>query len=163
MWKKIAVAGCTAALIGGVGTAALAESGSTAAPSLSTTASSTSGASNAGTSTAKARHPRIRQALLRLRALQHATWVTENKDGKTFVTHDAIHGSVTAVSPTSITVMSADRVSQTYLVTSATKVHQRGSKTASSISAVKAGDNVVVAGTGTTTLTATQILDGLKK
>jgi preprotein translocase subunit YajC len=160
MWKKIAVAGCTAALIGGVGTAALAATG-TGSSSPSTTAS---GSSATGTAAAgKTKHHRAKEALLKLRALQHATWVTADKDGKTFLTHDAIRGSVTAVSPTSITVKSADNVSETYVVDSATKVHQRGTKTASSIAAVKTGDEVVVAGTGTSTLTATQILDGVKK
>jgi hypothetical protein len=154
MWKKIAVAGCTAALIGGAGTAALAATGASSSPS----AAATSGASST-----TAKHPKAREALLKLRTLQHATWVTEDKDGKTFTTHDAIRGSVTSVSPTSITVKAADNVSQTYAVNADTKVHTRGSKDAVTIATVKSGDKVIVAGTGTTTLTATQIVDGLKK
>jgi hypothetical protein len=163
MWKKIAIAGVTAALIGGAGTAALAASGSGSAPSatgsgsaLLASAGHSSGESAAITK-ALSRHP----GLIRLRNLQHATWVTGDANGS-FVTHDAIHGTVTAISTTSITVKAKDNVSQTYVINSDTKVHSRAEHKGASISDVKAGDEVLVAGTGTDTLTATQIVDTAK-
>ena len=90
------------------------------------------------------------------------------RDGKgstSFVTHDAIRGQVTAVSATSITVKAADNVSETYAVTSSTKVRSRadGKGKAGSIGEVKSGDAVIVLGTGSGTLTATHVLDGTKK
>jgi uncharacterized NAD(P)/FAD-binding protein YdhS len=90
----------------------------------------------------------------------HGTWVT--RDGSSgFVTHDAIRGQVTAVSASSITVKAADNVSQTYAITSDTKVHLRGDKgKAGTIGEVKTGDRVIVLGTGTTSLTANQVLAG---
>ena len=158
MLKKIALAGAAAAVVLGAGTAALATSGSSASPSPSTSSSS---GSSAGKSQPAKAHPG--RALAR-RAL-HATWVTRNgKAGSGFVTHDAIRGQVTAVSAGSITVKAADNVSQTYAVTSDTKVHVRadGKGKAGSIGEVKTGDRVVVLGTGTGSLTATQVLDGAK-
>jgi uncharacterized NAD(P)/FAD-binding protein YdhS len=53
-------------------------------------------------------------------------------------------------------------VTETYVLTSATKVHSRARKAATSISDIKAGDPVLVAGTGTTTLTATRVVDAAK-
>jgi hypothetical protein len=162
MLKKIVIAGSAAAVVLGAGTAALAASGTT-----STTPSSTA-SSSAPSGTAPAGHGKGghggRAAQLS-RAL-HATWVTrDGKGSTTFVTHDEIRGQVTAVSASSITVKAADSVSETYAVTSSTKVHSRadGKGKAGSISEVKSGDTVVVLGTGTSSLTATHILDGLKK
>lgn len=106
------------------------------------------------------RHARLGNAL-------HGTWVT--KKGKTgaVVTHDAIRGTASAVSATSITVTAADKVSQTYVVTSKTRVRVFDAAThkpvKSSISAVKSGQKVMVAGTGTTTLTATGVVVGKHK
>lgn len=152
MWKKIAIAGSTAAVILGAGTAALAASG--------TTSSGSSGAAKApGKAHSLADRGPLRHAL-------HGSWVTRAGNGASgYVTHDAIRGQVTAVSPDSITVKAADGVSQTYTVTGSTKVHHRGDAKGStaSISEVKSGDRVLVAGTGTSTLTATQVLDVTKK
>jgi hypothetical protein len=147
MWKKIAIGGAIAAATLGAGTAALAASGST-----------TSGTPAPTTAAAGAKH-HAGKALAR-RAL-HGQWVTGKAGSTTFTTHDQIRGEVTAVSPTSITVKSLDKVSQTYVVNSATKVRMRsaGKGAASSISQVKTGDQVVVLGTGTSTLTAGGILD----
>ena len=92
----------------------------------------------------------------------HATWVTENKKTKTFTTHNAIRGQVTAVSATSITVKAADNVTETYVVNSGTKVYIRAAKAAGAISDVKTGEHVFVGGTGTTTLTATRVVDVTK-
>ena len=69
--------------------------------------------------------------------------------------------SVTAVSPTSITVKAADNTSETFVVNSATKVRMRtsGKGAPSSIGQVKVGDHVFVLGTGTSTFTATGVVD----
>ena len=125
-------------------------------------------------------------ALTALKGVQHAQWVTAGKDGA-YVTHDAIRGSVTAVSPTSVTVRADDGVSQTYAVSATTKVslsaakHGRADSTSAapstpmggattpsgphggsrgSVSDVSDGDQVLVTGTGTGTgtLTAERIL-----
>ena len=88
-----------------------------------------------------------------LRAL-HATWVTEGPSGP--VTHQAVRGEVTAVSPTSITVTAKDGFSLTYAVTKDTVVRERakGHGSASSISAVTVGTKALVAGVGATGPTA---------
>jgi hypothetical protein len=146
MWKKIAIGGAIAAAALGTGTAALAASGGTTTPS-----------SPASSAPSGAKHPG--KALAR-RAL-HGQWVTGKAGSSTFVTHDLIKGDVTAVSGSSVTVAARDRTSETYLVNSATKVRQRsaGKATPSTISTVHVGDHVLVVGTGTTTLTATGIVD----
>ncbi len=157
MLKKIVIAGSAAAVVLGAGTAALAASGSSSSASPSSSSSATTG------STAKAHGKHAGRDVLK-RAL-HATWVTrDGKGSTTYVTHDAIRGTVTAVSSTAITVKAADNVSQTYTVNSSTKVHSRaaGKGATASISAVKSGDKVLVAGTGTSALTATQVLDATK-
>ena len=92
----------------------------------------------------------------------HGQFVTKNNNASGgFVTHDIIRGTATAVSPTSITVKAADNATQTYVVNSSTKVRQRsnGKGSASTIGAVNTGDNVLVVGTGTSTMTATGIVD----
>lgn len=155
MWKKIALAGATGAIIIGAGSAALAASGSTSASPSSPAAGSSSAAAAAG-------HGKHGKDADRLRRAVHATWVTEDKQTKTFTTHDAIKGLVTAVSPTSITVKAADNTTETYQVNASTKVHTRANRTAAAIADVKTGDPVLVAGTGTSTLTATQVIDAKK-
>ena len=145
MWKKIAIGGAVAAAIIGVGTASVALTGSDS-PSPS------------ATSSGQHRHP-----FARLGHVLHGQWVTKNKDGAV-VTRDAIHGKVTAVSSTAITVKADDGVSQTYAITSDTKVRDRTkgkprSGADSDISKVASGDNVVVLGTGTDSLTAKVVID----
>ena len=97
----------------------------------------------------------------------HGTWVTKDAKTHSYVTHDAIHGTVSAVSATSISVKAADGVSETYKVASSTKVRVRtaGQKkgATAAIGQIKAGSKVVVVGTGTTTLTATHVVGGLKR
>jgi hypothetical protein len=154
MLKKIVIAGSAAAVVLGAGTAALAVSGSNT-PSTPSSSSSTTGAAKAG----HAKRGELRRAL-------HASWVSrDGKNSTSFVTHDAIRGQVTAVSASSITVKAADNVSETYAVTSSTKIHSRadGKGKAGTIGEVKSGDPVLVLGTGSGTLTATQVLDGAKK
>ncbi|HVU92441.1 MAG TPA: hypothetical protein VHC23_09425 [Jatrophihabitans sp.] len=149
-------------LVGGLAVAAVLGAGGTA---MALTASdTTSGHPDTTTATATAARPAGRlglghhQARLRKR-LTHAQIVTKGKNG--FVTHDLIKGTVTAVSATSITVQAADRTSETFAVGSDTKVRVRsnGSGAASSIAHVAKGDQVFVAGTGTSTLTAKHVLD----
>lgn len=84
-----------------------------------------------------------------LRAL-HASWVTDGASGP--VTHQAVRGEVTAVSPTSITVKAKDGFSLTYSVTKDTVVRERakGHGSASSIGGVKVGAKALVAGVGAT-------------
>ena len=151
MWKKVLIVGATTAAIVGAGTAALAVTGDSS-PSPSPSASSSSSA---------AHHPKARAAL---RRTLHGTFVTKAGKGATgFVTHDAIRGAVTAVSPTSITVKAADGYTQTYAVTSSTVEHLKSDGknkgTAGRISQVHVGDKVGVAGTGASTPTATHIID----
>ncbi len=152
MLKKIVLAGSAAAVVLGAGTAALATSGA-AAPAA--------GKAAAGAATAKAPRSELKQ----LRRALHAQWVTrDGNDKAAFITHDAIRGEVTAVSPTSLTVKAQDGVSQTYAITAATKVHSRaaGKGKTVTIGEVHSGDRVAVLGTGTSTLTARQILDATK-
>lgn len=114
----------------------------------------------------------------RLGNVAHAQWVGKDAGGQ-FVTHSAIHGSVTAVTSTSITVKAADGFSQTFKVSADTKVHLKGDRAAkaptipetttpgtapahkppvaATIAAVKVGAEVEVLGTGTGTATATRI------
>jgi hypothetical protein len=151
MWKKIAIAGGACAVVIGLGTAALATSGSPSSPGAPSSTSSDSPQSNKPANRNRAdkhRHP-LRRAL-------HAQWVTRDKDGGAFVTHDAIRGKVTAVSPTSITIEAADNKSETYTVNGETKVRIRtdGKGAKGAISQVHTGDMALVVGTGTSTLTA---------
>jgi len=150
MWKKIAIAGGVCAVIAGVGTAALATSGSSSSAKASATSSASVAQHQAG------KH----QVGKAMRGALHAQWVTQDKD-KSFVTHDAIRGTVTAVSPASITVQSLDKKSQTYTVTTDTKVRVRtnGKGAKGAIGQVHTGDMALVIGTGTSTLTAHGILD----
>jgi hypothetical protein len=155
MWKTIAVVGATAAIIGGAGTAAIAASGTTTpTPSAPLSSSSSNSSANGSATTAAAQG-----GVGRLRRAVRATWVSENKKTKTFTTHDAIRGRVTGVSDTSITVTSADNVSESFVLGSGTRVHTRAKKAAASISDVTIGDPVWVAGTGTSTLTARRVVD----
>jgi hypothetical protein len=175
MVKKIVVAGSAAAVVLGAGTAALAAGSSSAAVSSPTSSAApapgTAAPGKAANGTAapgKAANGKAAKARLAkgpLRRALHAQWVT--RDGKsttTFVTHDAIRGQVTAVSPTAITIKALDGLSQTYAVTSTTKVHTRADAKgqAGAIGEVHVGDKVAVTGTGTTSLIAQRVQDATK-
>ncbi len=152
MYKKIAIAGGTVALIVGIGTAAMAEtttSSSSTAPSASASSTAGAPAKAGGVFSGKAD-----------RRIVHGQVVTRGKDG-TFVTHDVANGQVTAVSATSIAVKTADNSTLTFVVNSSTKVRVRtnGKGAAGTISQVAVGDNAVVLGTGASTATATHIVD----
>lgn len=149
MYRKILIGGMTAAAIVGAGGTALALSGSdttSGAPAAATVASAQSG---------RADHPLLHRDGRLLRRVAHGQIVVKGKDG--FVTHDLIVGTVTAVSPNSITVKADDGTSETYVVNGGTKVRVLGTGT-SSIDKIATGDRVGVAGTGTSTLTAKHVI-----
>jgi hypothetical protein len=155
MYRKILIGGVTAAAIVGVGGTALAVSGDTTSGTGATAARSTA----SSTPTTKAKAARKGRGATLLRRLDHAQIVTQTKKGA--VTHDLIRGTVTAISPTSITVTAADKKSETFTITKTTKVRvrQSGKAAASTVSAVAKGDHVLVSGTGTSTFTALHVLD----
>ena len=150
MYRKVLAAGATAAAIVGAGGTAFALTGSNGSGDATTT-------SSVASAKAPAAHPRGKARLFK--HLSHGQFVTHTKKG--FVTHEVIRGTVTAVSPTSITVQAADRTSLTFVVDDKTKVRMRrdGHGTASSIAQVAKGDQVLVAGTGTSTSTAKHVVD----
>jgi hypothetical protein len=162
MWKTIATAGAAAVVIGGAGTAAFAAGTDTPTPSATSTSSASQQPANG--SATKTERPGANRARAnnRLRGAVHGTWVSKNKKSGAFTTHSAIRGQVTAVSATSITVKAADSVTETYVLNSATKVHSRAKKAATSISDIKTGDPVLVVGTGTSALTASRVVDAEK-
>lgn len=154
MWKKIAAAGAVGAAILGAGGVAMAATSSGSATTPSTTGSPSTAASAPAAAAKTRRDDRLARRTL------HGTFVTKGKDN-TFVTHDVARGTVSAVSATSISVKTADGLTETYAVGNATKVrsHAKGAKgAASTISAVHVGDAAKVAGTGTPA-TATVIVD----
>ena len=164
MFRKIAIAGATAAVIVGAGTAAIAATGSSSSgtPSTGSTSSSSSAtpAKADGSKIRKfaKRHPAI-AALIEHHAV-HGQIVTTDGKGN-YVTHDGILGSVSAVSSTSITIKSGDGFVQTYTVNSTTKVRDKADGKSATISQVKVGDKVGVVGTGSSTSpVATFVIDG---
>lgn len=143
--------------VGGIVTAVVLGGGGIALASSQSGASTPAATASATTSTAK--HPRAVRWLRVASRIEHGQFVVHGKSGT--VTRDIIHGSVVAVSPSSITVRAADGTQQTYAVTSQTKVRERanGKGTASSIGAVTVGDQAIVLGTGSSTLSANRVLD----
>lgn len=159
MWKKIAIGGAVAAAIVGVGTAALATSGATTSGSpAGPTASTGPGAKVHGPF---GRNP---GELRRLgKNFEHAQIVTQNPKTKQFVTHDVIRGTVTSIDAGSITVQAADKVTERFTVTSDTVVRRRGGGQHGAggkiaITDIKNGAHVLVIGTGTSTMTATRVI-----
>lgn len=164
MYRRVLVTGVTAAAIVGAGSTALALSGSDATSGAPTTPTTTSAPDHPGKHGEHGKSGKDKSGKRKLlRHAVHAQIVTKGKDG--FVTHDFINGTVTAVSPTSITVQAADAKSEMFTVTKDTKIRLRadGKGVTSSISKVSKGDHVLVAGTGTSTHTAKHIIDAGKK
>jgi VCBS repeat-containing protein len=162
MWKQIAIAGAVGAAILGTGAAALAETGSSSTSGSAAPAASTSTTSTAPTSTARtgtAAKGALKGKLgLAIKNFDHGSWVSQDQGSPQ--THDAIKGTVSAVSASSITVKSADGTSQTYVVTSDTAVRVKGTGK-SAIGSVKVNDTVLVTGTASgSTMTAKHVLDG---
>ncbi len=152
------------------GTATFSTASSTSSAPAAPSKKAENGKRQEGKRDHRGRHGKLAH---RLGNVAHAQWVRKDASGQ-FVTHSAIHGSVTAVSPTSITVKAPDGFSQTFKVSTETKVHLRGDRagkaaatpgttpapkppTASTIGAVKVGAEVKVLGTGTGTVTATRV------
>lgn len=156
MYRRILIGGLTAAAIVGAGGAALALSGpggsSGTQPTTVASRRAPAGLGLLGPLRALRREARL------LRRVAHGQVVVRGKNG--FVTYDFIVGTTTSVAATSITVRAADHTSETYAVTNGTRVrvlgdHKRG---LSSIGAIGSGDRVVVAGTGTSPLTAEHVV-----
>jgi preprotein translocase subunit YajC len=148
IYRKIAMAGATAAVIVGAGTAALAVSGAS-------TSTNGSGSSNSSHAWSPGRHHgwgRMHHGMLRhqmLRRALHGSIVTGGKNG--YVVHSGIRGTASSVSATSITVKAADGFTQTFTVAKTTRVrvlamNQRPRRQSSNISDVKSGDTVAVLG-----------------
>jgi VCBS repeat-containing protein len=157
MWKQIAIAGAVGAAILGTGAAALAETGSSSTSGSAAPAASTSTAGTAPTGTA-AKGALKGKLGLAIKNFDHGSWVSQDQGSPQ--THDAIKGTVSAVSASSITVKSADGTSQTYVVTSDTAVRVKGTGK-SAIGSVKVNDTVLVTGTASgSTMTAKHVLDG---
>lgn len=138
--KITLVAGLAALALAGIGTgAAFAAGGGTPVQRASLTASTApaSGSSTASPTAAPA-GKRVRTLLART---EHGELTLRAKNGTRVV--DVQRGTVTAVSPTSISVRSADGFTATYAVASTSKVTSKG--TVSAIADVHAGDDVSVA------------------
>ncbi|MGD9955346.1 MAG: hypothetical protein AB7V23_04695 [Candidatus Nanopelagicales bacterium] len=85
----------------------------------------------------------------------HGTFVVKDKDGTGFTTVQMQHGTVTAVSATSISVKSEDGFTATYVVDADTKVNRDGA-----IADIKADADVMVMATvDGSTATAQRIVD----
>lgn len=125
------------ALVGIGGGVAFATSGTGSSTPTTLTAATTptSGASAPAGGAAKHKHGGL------LARVEHGSVTVKTKTGTEVI--DLQRGTVTAVSPTSITVKSADGFTATYVVDSSTKVRKTGQQSA--IGNVANGDNVAIA------------------
>jgi hypothetical protein len=155
--KRIVVGVTALAVLGGGTGYALAE-GSHPTTNLAAVTTPSSSPSS-GQKQPHGKHAGLRhRALLRLRTLQHAEWVTRDPKTNKDVTHEAVLGTVTSVSATSITVKAADGYTLTFVVNSDTKVHLGKGKT-SKVTDVKSGSKALVAGVKSGSMvTANQVL-----
>lgn len=167
MYRKILVGGVTAAAIVGAGTAAFATTGSDVTAGTPVAAAAVSSAPTPGATSGKHKgHKGHGRGGALLRRAAHGSAVVKTKKG--YETIDFIRGSVTAVSAGSISVQAGDKTTETFTVTKTTKVRARtagtkGKGATSSIAKVATGDSVVVLGTGSSTKTATRVVDLGKK
>ena len=182
MWKKATIGGLAAvALVAGGAGVAIAHAEGTSTPAAATatptgsattgTATTAPGATGTKTKgTGKTKGTAADQAadgakavFGKLKDLQHAEWVTKGS-ANAYVTHEAILGTVQAVSASSITVTSADGTSMTFAVNDQTAVRQHAKKGATAsttkptIADVKTGESVLVAGSKAPDLTAQHVL-----
>lgn len=151
--KTVIAAGIgTLVLLGAAGTAFAAESDATP-----TTPAPAATPGSAGHTTGRAHHQHAHRTFRG----EYGTWTTFDAKTDAATVHDAIRGTVGAVSSSSITLKAADGTSQTYAVDAGTKVHAKGdTKTdPGAIGQVKVGDRAVVLGTGQGTPTATHVRD----
>lgn len=140
MTKKttwLAVGGTVAAVLTTGGVAAAATSSS----------SSTAGSTG---------HHHRHHERLALSHIEHGQFVSRDKAGRQ-VTHEVANGSVSAVSPTSISVKDGSGTTTTFVVDAQTRVRVKGQAKGakSTIVAVKTGEQVFVLGDGTGPYTAT--------
>lgn len=153
MLRTAIATGVGVAAVLGAGTGALALSG---APAHDTSGSATAAAPQ-----------RLHRVGAALRHAVHGQVVTHGKDG--YVRHDGVIGTVTAVSAHAITVKAADGYTETFVVTPTTRVRKRtnGTGSSSTISAVKTGDKVAVAGrvpaTSHASVPARFVVDGITR
>jgi hypothetical protein len=165
MYRKIAAVVGTAAVILGAGTAALAASGPDATGGTGSTSAPATSTPAPGNNTA-GRRRHVERALVRHAV--HGSIVTQGKNG--YVRHTGIRGTITAVSPTALTVKATDGTTQTFVLMKATKVRERTPGQAKgspgTISQLKTGDDVGVLGRGPESATgvpsAAFVVDGLK-
>ena len=137
--KTTMVAGAAiVALVGIGGGVAFATSGSST-PDNTLTAATMASTTTSGATPATTTKPHRKGRRLLARA-EHAVVTVRTKTGTEVI--DLQRGQVTAISPTSITVKSADGFTSTYVVTSTTKVRKTGQPSA--IGNVADGDRVVV-------------------
>lgn len=138
----------------------------TGAPGASATKGTKAGKAAKAANGAKAGNGAAGKEILgKLKDFQHAEWVTKG-DANAYVTHEAILGTVNAISASSITVTSADGTSMTFAVDAKTTVHQPKAKGATkdpnaakpTIADVKTGQTVLVGGAKTPDLTAKNVL-----
>lgn len=142
----------------GVGAAVLLGGGAALAATASASASPHSSASSpSATSTYTHRHHQKHA----FRG-EYGQWTSYDAKTKASITHDGVRGTVSAVSPGSVSVKAKDGTVKTYLINASTKVHGGTKTQPATISQVKTGDHAVVIGTGTSTLTATHIYDNGK-
>lgn len=132
IWTAAATLG-----VGAIAGVALAATGATAATPSSTPNASASSAPHAKGHAKGHDKGKHHGMLAAAKHVLHGEFVVKGKDGK-YVTIDSQRGSVTAVSPTSITLRSADGFTGTYVVTGDTKIRKDGKKVA--IGDVKVGD-----------------------
>jgi hypothetical protein len=178
MRKQLAIGGLVAiaAVAGTTGVAIAHAAGpsptSTATAAPTGTAPAPSGSATKGAKAAKGTkggdRAGARAILGKLKDFQHAEWVTKG-DANAYVTHEAILGTVQAVSASAITVTAADGTSMTFAVDAQTTVHQpKAGKGATAtkdpnaakptIADVKSGQTVLVGGAKTPDLTAKNVL-----
>ena len=183
MRKQLAIGGlvAVAAVAGTTGVAIAHAQGTSATTTASATptGTATTGAPGAsatkgikGTKAGKAKGAKAgdgaaKEILGKLKDFQHAEWVTKG-DANTYVTHEAILGTVQSVSASSITVSSADGTSMTFAVDAKTVVRQPKAKGAGAtkdpnaakptIADVKTGQTVLVGGAKTPDLTAKNVV-----
>jgi hypothetical protein len=133
--RKVALGVAGVAAAGVLGTAGVAAATSqNAAPTATASPAPSGGAATPDGKAGKdGKRHRIRRAVI-ARGM-HGEWVVKGKDGKP-VTLATIRGEITAVSPTSVTVKAEDGVSETFAVSSDTKVK---GPDVTSISGVKVG------------------------
>ena len=135
-WKarRVAAWGVGAVLVASVGTGVAVAATPSPRPSVSASGNATQPDQDGR------KHPR-RPAFLK--RLQHGEFVVRDRDG--FRTVAVQRGEVTAVSPSAVTLRSADGFARTYVVTGDTKIRSRGA--AGSIGDVQRGEAVTVVAT----------------